>query len=163
MNFVQMLKEDFENLKLVLSKKSFIILFFVLFFVLSFLYAILNNVFVLSLFSFNVELNFVQTILVFIISLLSSLTLTVLFYRFKQNKSLKVQDAPGFLGSILAFFTTSCIVCQPIWLIWLGLGSSTFFLIKLSIYLQVASILLLLVSLHLSLRSINGCLIKTLS
>jgi hypothetical protein len=57
------------------------------------------------------------------------------------------------LGTAAALFTTACPFCQPVWLVWLGLGSATAFLSDVSIYVGVFSLSVLAVSIHYSLNS----------
>jgi hypothetical protein len=58
---------------------------------------------------------------------------------------------------ITALITTACPICQPIWLVWLGLGSATAFLSEVSIYLATSSIFLLGFSLY---KSTELCEVK---
>jgi hypothetical protein len=95
-----------------------------------------------------------------VIVLLMGLNTTVLFH----NVTMKAAGGGGMavLGSFGALFTTACPVCQPIWLVWLGLGSATAFLAEIGLYVGLFSIGLLLVSLHYSLKSATGtCEVKT--
>lgn len=57
------------------------------------------------------------------------------------------------LGAVSAFFTSACPVCQPVWLVWLGLGSVTAFLSDIGPYVGAFSLAMLAVSIHYSLKS----------
>lgn len=58
------------------------------------------------------------------------------------------------VGVLPAFFASSCIVCQPFWLIAIGLGTTTAFLADLSIPLMLLSIILLIFSIYQSSKKI---------
>ncbi len=57
------------------------------------------------------------------------------------------------IGALAALFTSACPVCQPVWLVWLGLGTGTAFLSGVGLYAGAFSLAMLLVSIHYSLKS----------
>ncbi len=56
-------------------------------------------------------------------------------------------------GGGAALLASACPYCQPVWLVWLGLGSATAFLSAIGAYLGLLSLAMLLVSIHYSLKS----------
>ncbi|MEW6721757.1 MAG: hypothetical protein AB1324_00690 [Candidatus Micrarchaeota archaeon] len=62
------------------------------------------------------------------------------------------------LGTAAALFTSACPICQPIWLVWLGLGSATAFLAEYGIYIGLLSVAMLALSLRSALRT--SCEVK---
>lgn len=91
--------------------------------------------------------------IVFLISLNGTITI--------HNYDLKKEYSKNsFLGGFIAFFASTCPVCQPIWLIWLGFGSVSAFLSGIGLYIGLLSIILLTISLYYSLKSVSSCPIK---
>ncbi|MBI5046258.1 hypothetical protein HZC07_00815 [Candidatus Micrarchaeota archaeon] len=99
--------------------------------------------------------------LVLVIGLLMAVNWTVLLYVLDSNQKTnetKIGKQSGLpvVGSVVAFFGSACPICQPIWLVWLGLGSGTAFLAQYGIYISLLSIGLLIFSLRSSLQSAMG-------
>ncbi|MDO8553382.1 MAG: hypothetical protein Q7S22_01130 [Candidatus Micrarchaeota archaeon] len=118
------------------------------------LLAVTSNIIVLSTLSITPTLELSRLIMVIIIAILMSLNITVVMYNYKQGK--KTDKKTTLAGTLSALFTTACPICQPVWLFWIGLGSASAFLSEITIYFGLASILLLLVSLHFSLKGVSG-------
>ncbi|MEW6036615.1 MAG: hypothetical protein AB1529_08450 [Candidatus Micrarchaeota archaeon] len=71
-------------------------------------------------------------------------------------EAMKAAGGTTALGTLAALFTSACPVCQPIWLVWLGLGSATAFLADIGLYMGLLSLGLLVFSLHNSLKAASG-------
>lgn len=89
-----------------------------------------------------------------VIVVLVSLNAAALAHNYSIQK--KAAGKSSIFGAFAAFFTTSCPVCQPVLLVWLGFGGASAALSNYGIYIGLVSILLLLVSLHFSLKC-NSC------
>lgn len=160
-----------EGLSLVFSKRKYGLIFAALLTLLIPVYAILSDVVLLGWPpTLNPNLRFPEAPLVFLIAILAALGFTIAAYQLLEQHSLSKKSAGGGIigagagGSVIATFATACTVCQPIWLIWLGLGSSSVFLVDYGIYIMLASIALLGYSIHGGLRAIaEGCKIKTVA
>ncbi|MBI5176527.1 hypothetical protein HY995_00400 [Candidatus Micrarchaeota archaeon] len=163
MNISQMVAEDIGALKGVLSSQKYLAGFLVGFAIVLLFYAVFNDILVINPpFSINPDVSLTSASLVLIISFLTSLLLVVFIHNAKRQISLKSSNKAGLSGSLLAAFGTACPVCQPIWLVWLGLASPALALVKFALAIQLASIVILIVSLHFSLRevSLKTCPIK---
>ncbi len=80
-----------------------------------------------------------------------------------RNRDMRVGEGgkAAIAGSAAAFFASACPFCQPIWLVWLGLGSATAFLAGIGMYVGAFSLSALLVSLHYSLKStVSACEVR---
>ena len=146
----------------VLSNSFYSKLFIALLILLGFVYAVLTDVFVLSLMQFNPIIRQLDVLLIAIIALLAALTTTLTIYRMREFKAFTKRSSTGFFGSVVGFFATACPVCTPIWLSWLGVAGSFAFLTQASLYIELASIALLAVSLYLTAQAVNkkSCEIK---
>ncbi|MBI5228410.1 hypothetical protein HY988_07500 [Candidatus Micrarchaeota archaeon] len=121
--------------------------------------AITSDITVLPQFVLNPIADPLKILLMGIISLLIAINGSVIFHNYERAAASSKKTT--VLGTVGALFTTTCPVCQPIWLVWLGFGSATAFLVELSNYLAVLSIGLLVISLNYSLKSASGrCEVK---
>jgi hypothetical protein len=145
----------FSALGQVFSKMRYKIAFIALLAVLLPLFLFLSNILVPEPLSINPFAGQEMVALVIAIVFLMSLNWAVLLRNYEMNVS--CGKKAGALGTLAAFLTSACPVCQPAWLVWFGLGCTAAFLSEISIYLALASILLLLISLHYSLSSVLGC------
>lgn len=121
------------------------ILFFFIFVVSLFILAISSGTFLVSTFNLNPTAEPAGIVITLTIAILFSLNLRIYLQKKQTSGALT-------LGGLFAFFTSACPICQPIWLIWLGFGTVTAFLVDYTIYLGLLSIVLLLVALHYSLK-----------
>lgn len=156
-----------EGLSLVFSKQKYAVLFFALLLFLIPLYSILTNIVVLEPLSLNPNLKLPEVPLIALIALLASVGFTIAAYQFSELHSASRKSIGGSMlgagmgGSVLATFASSCAICQPVWLFWLGLGSATAFLADYSIHIELASLAILFYSVHSGLNAITrGCKIQ---
>ncbi|HQT44643.1 MAG TPA: hypothetical protein PLO51_01575 [Candidatus Micrarchaeota archaeon] len=124
----------------------------------------LTDIVVVSPLSINPEINLLQAAIIEFIAILASFGIAIAAFQFVEFRAVpKKSVGSGILGagaggSALAAFATSCTICQPIWLVWLGFGSASVFLVNYSIYISFASIMLLLYSINSGMRAISkGC------
>ncbi len=154
MGIQESIKQDLQAIKEVLQKPKYLIGFFALFLVVGLLYSVMTGIFLVFSLEINPKLAPLNVLLLFLIAGLTSLVLTMTFFKLKQNWKTGAGEKSGLFGSIAGAFVTACPICQPIWLLWLGLGNASLFLIDLSAYIALAGIALLVFSLHKSAQSV---------
>jgi len=160
-----MLKSWKEGLSLVFSMRKYWLVFAAILTILLPLYAVLTDIVVLgNPIILNPAINTAGAALILAIAFLSSLGFTIAAYQVFEQHTFSKKSAAGSMfgagagGSVLAAFATACTVCQPIWLVWLGFGSASAFLIDYGNYIAMASIAILLYSINSGLRAITeGC------
>lgn len=150
-------------MKLVFSSMKYFLLFFILFGALAPLYAVLTDIIILSPLSVNPSIKPLETALIMLTALLASLGFTIAAFQIFEFRAISRPVGASFVGagasgSFLATFASACVVCQPIWLVWLGLGSTSVFLVDYSLYIILASIVVLLYSINIGLKAVvKGC------
>lgn len=151
----------------VFSRPKYVLLFVLLVLLLSPIYAVLTDVVILSPLSLNPNLRLPEAVLIALVALLASAGFTIAAYQLSELRSVSKKSVgsgvlgAGAGGSALAAFASACTICQPVWLVWLGLGSASAFLIDYGLYIALASIALLLFSIQSGLRAISlGCGLK---
>ena len=144
-----------SRLMVILSGKKYFVVFIAGFIMMSAILSVSAGIIVLPFLEFNIVAEPLGIAAVFFIAFLSALNFSVALNVLSAIK--KVMPKTFALGPALGLFTTACPVCQPAWLIWLGLGTSTAFLSDYGIYISVISIVLLLFSLNLLLSENNKC------
>ncbi len=122
-------------------------LFFFLFVILFGIYAVFTDIVVVfpGPIGLNPDLNWINVALIFFITLTASLSLVITF--FYPGITITQTPKKGLFGGILGIFATACPICQPIWLVWLGLGSASVVLIDYSTPIALVSLALVLYSL----------------
>ena len=142
-----------------LGKPRYRNVFVILLLVLAPIFSLTSDIIIPSTLEFNPISDPMKIVLICVIVLLMSINGSVLLHNYEARKSMGKKTT--ILGTLTALFTTTCPVCQPIWLVWLGFGSASAFLPNISIYVALLSISLLLVSLHYSLKSMSSvCEVK---
>ncbi len=157
-----------SGLQLVFSKRKYKFAFAALIILLVPLYAALTDIIILApQLAFNPSIKPLEAFLIFSVAILASLGFTIAAYQIFELHSISKKSVGGSIlgagagGSILATFASACVVCQPIWLVWLGFGSASIFLVDFSIYIVLASLAILLYSVHTGLRSVvDRCKVK---
>ena len=144
----------FSSLKEVFSAKIYWAILVVAFLLLAIILSITSGFFLPAFMEFNQTAQPLNIAIVIAIAFLLALNLTI----FIRNYEAKNQESnkTTFAGALAGLFMTSCPVCQPVWLVWLGFGGATAFLADVSIYFGIASVLFLLVGLHFSLKSVDA-------
>lgn len=101
----------------------------------------------------NPSIELVRVLPIAIVVLLAALLLAMQWLDWNRASDTKlIPSKTGLAGSMAGFFATGCPICQPIWLVWLGLGQASLFLIDLSVWISLVSIALLIYSLHAKLN-----------
>ena len=96
-----------------------------------------------------------QSALFFIIlSILGGLLISLQVFSFREKRKNYTSATTGISGMLVSFFATTCPFCKPLLISLLGLSGSIAIL-KFGLVLAFASILLLLGSIYLTLKSIS--------
>src|SRR3989338_8589088 len=120
-----------EGLQLGFSKLKYRLLAAVFFIILLPLYAVLTDIIILSPLSFNPNLKPLEAGLISLIAVLASLGFTIAAFQISEFRHVSKKSVGGSVlgagagGSILATLATPCIICQPIWLVLLGVGGAS--------------------------------------
>jgi len=159
-----------DGAQLVFSEPKYRLLAAIFFLILLPIYAVLTDIIILSPLSINPNLKPLEASLILIASFFASLGFTLATFQIYEFKVLSKKEAGGMLGSsagaglggsLLGIFTSACTICQPVWLVWLGLGSVSFFLTDYSIYIVLASLAVLIYSVHSGLCFVaEGCSVR---
>jgi len=156
-----------QGLQLVFSKQKYVWLFFLLSAFLLPFYSVLTDIVVLSPLSINPNLKLFEVGLILFISIFAALGFTIAAFQLAELHAASRKSIGGSIlgagagGTVLATFASACTVCQPIWLFWLGLGSTSAFLVDYSAYVLLASLAILIYSVNAGLIAVvNGCAIK---
>ena len=144
-------------LSIVFSKRKYALLFAALLLILLPIYAILTGVYVLSYMGFSLNLKTFEAAMVPLVAFLAALGFTIAAFQLKEIPSQSHWPKAGLIGSVLGTFSSACAICQPIWLVGLGLGSVAAILADYSAHILIASILLLLYAIHTGLASVAEC------
>ncbi len=153
-----MIKTWKRGLEQVFSKNGYLLLLAILLVILVPAYLALTNVLLLNPLGVNPSAEAGGTALSALLGVLAALGLTVAVFQVREMGALTTGAKTGFGGSIIGLFGSACPICQPVWLFWFGLGSAGAFLSDYGIYLLMASVLIVLFSLHLGLQSVaHGC------
>ena len=134
----------------VLANRKFLLIFLLLSVFFTAVYYVVTGIYVVSLGEFLERAEPLRVALVTLISILTALAVTLMLY--KQEQPLVCsQNAPAFLGSIIALFTTGCPICFPLLLSVVGVGGSAALAISSNaIPIQLGSVALLFLSIWLT-------------
>jgi hypothetical protein len=141
-------------IKKMLSAPKYLAAFVLLFICLEAVYAVATDM-LLPDWKINPLLKVHEAILISAIAALAALSLLLIAYGRECANYAKNASIAG-VGGLLGLFATACPVCQPAWLLWLGLGGATVFLVQASLFIELISIALLLVSIYYTLEAIRN-------
>ena len=148
-----------SSLRLVFSQPVYAASFMLLLSIFVPIYALLTDIVTLDPFEINPNVRVPEAALTMLIAVLCSFGVTLAVYQLFEQGKVRSSKA-GIWGSLLGAFASTCPVCAPFWLVWLGLGSVSVLLISYSIYIELASVAILIYSIKSGLDSINGCKIR---
>lgn len=95
-------------------------------------------------------------------SFLTALALVMHLYKKEMLAQVKVgKESIGAAGALLGLFTSACSICYPLVLTALGIPTAFAILPLGGAEIQIASILLLLISIYLISRECQNCKIKS--
>jgi len=156
MNLKQKIAYDYEKIRDLFSSGSSIARFIGLFLVITLLYFVLTGIVLINPIDVNPSLKALNVGLTIIISGLTALIGIITWDRMTLQSSLN-DSKKGLIGSAVGLFASACPVCQPIWLLWLGLGPASAFLVEYSTLISLMGIGLLLFAIHSSLSTPLTC------
>ncbi len=136
----------------VFSAPAYAALFLLIFAFLTAVYFVVTGIYAPSVGEFVSTVEPIRVVFLLLIAALSSLALTIFIYK-KREPLVCTQNAPAFLGSFAALFTTACPLCFPLLLSWVGVGGATALAISSNaVPIQLASVALLGVSIYYATR-----------
>ncbi len=136
----------------VFAKPKFLFIFILAALISTVFYLLLTGIYVVSLGEFIENPEPLRVFLTLLISTLTALAITLALY--KQEQPLVCsQNAPAFLGGLLALFTTGCPVCFPVILSAAGISGATALAVSSNaVPIQLASLALLSASIYYTTR-----------
>ncbi|MEM2138344.1 MAG: hypothetical protein QW568_04615 [Candidatus Anstonellaceae archaeon] len=156
-----------QGAQLVFSEPKYRLLAAIFFLLLLPIYAILTDIVIISPLSVNPNIKLLEAFLIIMVAILASLGFTIAAYQLSMLHTVSKKSVGGSVlgagagGSVLATFATSCTICQPIWLVWLGFGGISAALVDYSLPIALFSIALLLFSINSGFKAIvEGCKVK---
>lgn len=139
-----------DNIIKILRRREYLALAVFSAIVMTLIYAIFTNL------TMGVEINPLNGILTITMAILSGIYLTVIIYNQKENRTKKHEKA-GLVGMFIGFFTSACPICTPLLVSLLGISAPLAFILSRNLWLEIASIMLLLFALHRLSDSMEKC------
>ncbi len=139
-----------DNITSVLKNRSYLALAVLSTAVMTYIYAVFTNL------TMGVEINPINGILTIVMAVSSGIYLTVFIYNLREMRA-KNSGNVGFAGMFIGFFTSACPICAPLLVSLLGISASLAFILSRNLWLEMASIGLLLFALYRLSSSMNKC------
>lgn len=108
------------------------------------------------------EINPLNGLLTIVMAILSGIYLTIFTYNLRIMRS-KNSGKVGFTGMFIGFFTSACPICAPLLVSLLGISAPLAFILGKNLWLEIASIMLLLFALYKLSDSMNKCPIRKIT
>ncbi len=105
------------------------------------------------------EINPFNGLLTIVMATLSGVYLTVFTYNLRMMRT-KNSGKVGLAGMFIGFFTSACPICAPLLVSLLGISAPLAFILGKNLWLELASIMLLLFALYKLSDSMNKCPIR---
>lgn len=157
------MKELFTLIKRVLRRRNYFLIFIVSGLFYGVIFSMMTNLIDVRFGLSNIRFAFTwQSISFFIIlSILGGLLISLQVFSFREKQKNYTSITTGVSGMLISFFAITCPFCKPLLLSLLGLSGSIAIL-KYGLVFALLSILLLLGSIYLTLRSMvrRNCCIK---
>jgi hypothetical protein len=156
------MKRLFTPIKRVLGRRNYFFIFVVSGLFYGVIFSMMTNLIDVRFGLSNIRFAFTwQSGLFFIVlSILGGLLISLQLFSFREKRKNYTSTTTGLSGMFVSFFATTCPFCKPLLISFLGLSGSIAIL-KYGLVLAFVSILLLLGSIYLTLKSIskrNCCL-----
>ncbi|MBI2107472.1 hypothetical protein HYT57_05800 [Candidatus Woesearchaeota archaeon] len=150
------MKELFAPIKRVLSRISYFLIFVVSGLFYGVIFLMMTNLIDVRSGLSNIRFAFTwQSALFFIIfSILGGLLISLQVFSFREKQKNYTSTTTGVSGMLVSFFATTCPFCKPLLISLLGLSGSIAIL-KFGLVLAFVSIILLMGSIYLTLKSIS--------
>lgn len=150
------MKELFAPIKRVLGRRNYFIIFVSSGLFYGVIFSMMTNLIDMRFGLANIRFAFTsQSLLFFIIlSFLGGLLISLQIFSFREKRKNYTSTTTGISGMLVSFFATTCPFCKPLLISLLGLSGSIAIL-KFGLILAFVSILLLIGSIYLTLKSIS--------
>lgn len=145
-----------DNITGVLKIRSYLALAVFFTSVMTYIYAVFTNL------TMGVEINPLNGILTIVMAILSGVYLTVFTYNLGIMR-IKNSGKAGLAGFFIGFFTSACPICAPLLVSLLGISAPLAFILSKNLWLEIASIILLLFALYKLSGSKNKCPIRKIN
>lgn len=157
------------GLGMVFSRRKYAWLALALFFVFLSIYTLLTNVVLINtlyfnpnmpawqevpLVSFNPNLTVWNAAPTILLAALSAFGFSIAAFQLGELSAIAPASKTGAIGSLMGTLASACPICQPIWLVWLGMGSMSGFLADWGGYILAASLVILTFSVHQGLQAV---------
>jgi hypothetical protein len=120
------------------------------------LLAITSNMVVLSVWELNPFVDPAHILMEGLIALLFGANIGVLLHNSDRSNAMNGETQMTTLGGLAALLTSSCPLCQPVFMLALGLGGLGALFASLSFVMVIVSVVLLLISLERGLEAADG-------
>ena len=150
------MKELFASIKRVLSRRNYFFIFVASGLFYGVIFSMMTNLIDIRFGLSNLRFAFtLQSASFFIVlSILGGLLISLQVFSFHEKRKNYTSTTTGVSGMLVSFFATTCPFCKPLLISLLGLSGSIAIL-KFGLVLAFVSILLLLGSIYLTLKSIS--------
>ncbi len=108
------------------------------------------------------EIKPLNGILTIVMAVLSGIYLTIFIYNHRSMRT-KNSGKVGFAGMFIGFFTSACPICAPLLVSLLGISAPLAFILGKNLWLEIASIMLLLFALYKLSDSMDKCPIRKIN
>lgn len=108
------------------------------------------------------EINPFNGLLTISMAILSGVYITVFIYNLRTMRT-KTSGKVGLVGMFIGFFTSACPICVPLLVSLLGISAPLAFILGKNLWLEIASIVLLLFALYKLSDSMNKCPVRKIT
>lgn len=143
----------FENIINILKNRSYLALAVFFTAVMIYIYAIFTNL------KMGKEINPLNGLLTIVMAILSGVYLTVFTYNLRTMGT-KNPGKAGLAGIFIGFFTSACPICAPLLVSLLGISAPLAFILGKNLWLEIASIMLLLYALYELSDGMENCPVR---
>ncbi|MDW7728005.1 MAG: hypothetical protein SCH70_13025 [Candidatus Methanoperedens sp.] len=140
----------FYNIIKVLKNKSYFVIALISIAVMTYIYAVFTNL------AMGTQINPLSGFLTIVMAVLSGIYLTMFIYN-QRELGIKKHEKTGMIGMLAGFFTSACPICTPLLVSLLGISAPLAFILSKNLWLETASIMLLLFALFKLSESMNKC------
>lgn len=145
-----------DNIINVLKNRSYLALAVLSAGVMIYIYGVSSNLIM------GEEINPLNGLLTIVMAILSGIYLTIFIYNLRMMRS-KNSGKVGLAGMFIGFFTSACPICAPLLVSLLGISAPLAFILGKNLWLEIASIMLLLFALYKLSDSTNKCPIRKIN
>ncbi|NJD51637.1 MAG: hypothetical protein FIB07_02095 [Candidatus Methanoperedens sp.] len=139
-----------DNIIKVLKNKSYLAVALISIAVMICIYAVFTNL------TMGTQINPGNGFLTIVMAVLSGIYQTMFIYN-QREMGFKKHEKTGIAGMFIGFFTSACPVCTPLLVSLLGISAPLAFILSKNLWLEIASIMLLLFALFKLSESMNKC------